>query len=127
VCFHQNGRLLHFCASEMSSTYYYILYWLPRALLFICNPIFSQATCSVCCLLHASFLHDLLFSPEHGSDLFLRNVVGFHRTTRSYNPGYRTPQIIIQVFFIGYACASHRQITIWQRGPLKEKDSVSLG
>jgi hypothetical protein len=39
--------------------------------------------CSACCLLHAGFLLDLLFDPEDGGDMLLRNVGLCSRTQNS--------------------------------------------
>jgi hypothetical protein len=41
-----------------------------------------------CELFHAGFLYDLLFNPENGGDMFLRNVW----TTRRYVAKDRTPR-----------------------------------
>jgi hypothetical protein len=35
---------------------------------------------------HAGFLHGLIFDPEDGGDMALRNVGYFQRTTRCYIP-----------------------------------------
>jgi hypothetical protein len=42
----------------------------PLYLLLVCPP----AACSACCLLHAGFSLGLLFDPEDGGDMFVRNV-----------------------------------------------------
>jgi hypothetical protein len=47
--------------------------WLPYSILFLYNPTFLQATCSICCLLHAGFLLGLLFSSEDRGDMFFQN------------------------------------------------------
>jgi hypothetical protein len=38
------------------------------------KSIFRQAVCSACYLLHAGFLHGVLFDPADGTDIFLRNI-----------------------------------------------------
>jgi hypothetical protein len=40
------------------------------------NQPFGRVCRSACCLLHAAFLYGLVFHPEDGGDVFLRNVGG---------------------------------------------------
>jgi hypothetical protein len=40
-------------------------------------------------LLNAGLLLGLLFEPEDGGDIFLRNLGGLYLTTRRYKPGDR--------------------------------------
>jgi hypothetical protein len=47
---------------------------LPRSLLFLHNTTLFKATCSACYLFHVGFLLGLLFNPEDGGDMYLRNV-----------------------------------------------------
>jgi hypothetical protein len=47
---------------------------LPFLSSFLYNPKFRQADCSACHLLHAGFLNGIVFDPEDGGNMFLRNV-----------------------------------------------------
>jgi hypothetical protein len=42
------------------------------------------------CLLHAGDMLDIIFKPEEGAKMFLRNVGEFNRTTNHYIPEYST-------------------------------------
>jgi hypothetical protein len=48
--------------------------WLPHSILSVYYSKFSCITCSVVFLLHSGLLLGLLFNPQDGGDMFLRNV-----------------------------------------------------
>jgi hypothetical protein len=60
-----------------------------------CNLVQVSRLCSGCCLLHADFMIGVLFCPEDGGDMFLRNV-------RSLSPDYTSlyPTTIYRTLFI---------------------------
>jgi hypothetical protein len=54
-----------------SDSQWELMYWLPKSLLLLYNPIFRQAKCFASCLLHAGSLLDLPTNHEDWSTMFL--------------------------------------------------------